>query len=70
MFLESLREMLGRMKRRRPTHKLCPVCQSSKLHLSSRFDAWLLPERYVCEECGYTGAIVLEVEPEEETCRK
>jgi predicted RNA-binding Zn-ribbon protein involved in translation (DUF1610 family) len=52
------------MKRRNKTIKLCPKCRSSKLKLSSSFDVWLTPEQYVCENCGYKGPIILEVEEE------
>jgi hypothetical protein len=33
--------------------------------LSSRFDVWLFPEQYICENCGYKGPIVLELVKEE-----
>jgi len=43
---------------------VCPKCGSPNIHLSSRFDAWLTPELYVCDECGYKGPVVLELEIE------
>ena len=45
--------------------KVCPKCGSPKLNLSSKFDIWLTPRRYVCDECGYMGPVVLEIEPQE-----
>lgn len=60
--IRDLRELLGELKRRRASLKLCPVCGSPKLRLSSRFDIWLTPEQYVCESCGYKGPIVMEIE--------
>ncbi|RLI24860.1 MAG: hypothetical protein DRO52_04905 [Candidatus Hecatellales archaeon] len=40
----------------------CPRCGSPKLKPYSPLDGWLTPSQYVCEECGYRGAIVLEAE--------
>lgn len=45
--------------------KVCPVCGSRKLRLSSPLDGWLTPEVYICEECGYRGPIYLELQLEE-----
>lgn len=42
--------------------KVCPVCHSPKIKLSSIFDGWLTPEVYICMDCGYKGPIVLEIE--------
>lgn len=44
---------------------VCPRCGNKNIKLSSRFDAWLMPKRYVCEACGYIGPIVLEIDVEE-----
>jgi len=60
--LRDLREVLGGLRRRGRNLRLCPVCGSPKIRLSSRFDVWLTPEQYVCEDCGYRGPIVMEVE--------
>jgi len=60
--LGDLREVFRGLKRRKPAPELCPVCGSSKLRLSSRFDSWLIPVRYVCEDCGYKGPIIMEKE--------
>jgi predicted RNA-binding Zn-ribbon protein involved in translation (DUF1610 family) len=57
-----MREILGSLKRRRPTRKYCPRCGNPDIQLSSKFDIWLLPEQYTCEKCGYVGPIVLEME--------
>ncbi|MEM2568844.1 MAG: hypothetical protein QXT67_02745 [Candidatus Bathyarchaeia archaeon] len=43
----------------------CPRCESRNIELSSKFDAWLMPKRYVCKDCGYIGPIVLEIDREE-----
>jgi len=44
----------------------CPRCGSLNIQLSSKFDIWLTPRRYVCRDCGYMGPIVLEIEENEE----
>ena len=62
--LRNFSEVAKNLKHSRPNPKLCPRCGSPKLKLSSRFDIWLLPEQYVCSNCGYTGPIVMELEKE------
>jgi len=54
------------LKHRKPAKKYCPKCGDPGIRLLSRFNFWLLPERYVCERCGYQGPIVLEMEEETE----
>jgi len=65
--LQSIREVVNNLKHNRPTPKLCPKCGNPKLRLSTSFDGWFFPEQYVCEQCGYKGPIVLELEKIEET---
>ena len=50
--------------------KVCPICGSRNIHLSSSFDGWLTPEIYVCENCGYRGPIILEIEIDKEQLEK
>ncbi|MGB9714724.1 MAG: hypothetical protein ACPLZC_07110 [Candidatus Bathyarchaeales archaeon] len=64
-FLEDLREVFKTLKRRKPTKIYCPRCGSPRIHLSSSLDYWLTPKKYVCDECGYKGQIVMELEKEE-----
>ncbi len=45
--------------------KVCPICESRNLRLSSQFDGWLVPEMYVCPDCGYKGPIYLEIQIDE-----
>ncbi len=42
--------------------KICPICESRNLRLSSQFDGWLVPELYICPDCGYKGPIYLEIQ--------
>jgi C4-type Zn-finger protein len=60
--LRDMNEVFRGLKRRKSTSELCPVCGSPKLRLSSRFDSWLIPVRYICENCGYKGSIMMEKE--------
>ncbi|MDI6805606.1 MAG: hypothetical protein QMD20_02955 [Candidatus Bathyarchaeia archaeon] len=63
--LKRIREVFGMLKHREPTKIYCPRCGSPKIRLSSSLDYWLTPKKYVCENCGYVGPIVMEIEKEE-----
>ena len=63
--LQGIREVFKTLKYRSPSKIYCPRCGSSKIHLSSSLDYWLTPKKYVCEDCGYVGPIVMEIEKEE-----
>ncbi|MCI4322468.1 MAG: hypothetical protein L3K03_00340 [Thermoplasmata archaeon] len=48
------------MVHRRAKHKtikICPSCQSTQI---SPILGGILGPRYVCEACGYSGALILE----------
>jgi predicted RNA-binding Zn-ribbon protein involved in translation (DUF1610 family) len=51
-----------RLKRRsvkgRP--KLCPKCLA-QMHIIGSLSGWLLPEEYLCDNCGYHGHVAFEV---------
>jgi predicted RNA-binding Zn-ribbon protein involved in translation (DUF1610 family) len=64
--LEDVREVFNTLKHRKPCRIYCPRCASPKINLSSSFDIWLLPKKYLCETCGYLGPIVMELEKIEE----
>ncbi|MCW4044017.1 MAG: hypothetical protein NWE94_00695 [Candidatus Bathyarchaeota archaeon] len=64
--LENIREVFKTLKHRKPSQIYCPRCCSPRLSLSSSFDVWLTPQKYLCHECGYTGPLVMELEKEEE----
>jgi predicted RNA-binding Zn-ribbon protein involved in translation (DUF1610 family) len=63
--LQDIREVLGMLKRRKPSKIYCPKCGSAKIRLSHSLDYWLTPPKYLCENCGYVGPIVMELEKEE-----
>jgi len=64
--LQNIREILKTIKHRRPSKNYCPRCGSPKIHLSSSLDYWLTPKKYICEECGYHGPIVMELDENNE----
>lgn len=61
----NVRDILKSLKRRKPSKNYCPKCGSPNIQLSSGFDYWLTPKKYVCRDCGYHGIIVMELEKEE-----
>jgi transposase-like protein len=63
--ISSIRDVMKSLKHRRPSKIYCPRCASSNIHLFSNLDYWLVPKRYVCEDCGYNGPIVMELEKDE-----
>ncbi len=68
--LDGLREVFKTVKHRKPAQIFCPRCASPKLHLHSGLDLWLTPQAYVCEDCGYTGILVMELDKEEENTKE
>jgi predicted RNA-binding Zn-ribbon protein involved in translation (DUF1610 family) len=62
----GVREFFDSFKHRKPAQIFCPRCASPKIHLSSSLDFWLTPKTYVCDNCGYSGLIVMELEKEKE----
>ena len=62
----DIRRVFKNVKRRKPTQIFCPRCASPKIHLFSSLDLWLTPQSYLCDDCGYRGVIVMELEKEEE----
>ncbi|MDR2204033.1 MAG: transposase [Nitrososphaerota archaeon] len=65
-------DIFKNIKHRKPSGIFCPRCASPKIHSLSSFDLWLTPQSYVCDECGYKGLLVMELdkntdEKEEET---
>ncbi|MEM1552077.1 MAG: hypothetical protein QXH03_05365 [Candidatus Bathyarchaeia archaeon] len=63
--LQNMREVLKTLKHRSLSKIYCPKCGSPRIHLSSSLDYWLTPKKYVCEDCGYVGPVVMEIEKEE-----
>ncbi len=68
--LVGIRDIFKNTKRRKPTQIFCPRCCSPKIQLNSSLDAWLTPNNYYCEDCGYHGIIIMELEPEAENSKE
>ena len=62
---DDIRDVLKSAKHRKPTQIYCPRCASPKIKLSSSLAVWLTPKEYYCENCGYRGIIVMELEVDE-----
>jgi len=67
---DGLRDILKNTKHRKPTPIYCPRCASPKITLSSSLAVWLTPKQYYCEECGYLGIIVMELEKDDDKIEK
>ena len=58
--IKEILEVLRRVKvRSRPSVLVCPVCGSRRI---IQISTGITPTRYVCEDCGYTGYLVVEIE--------
>ncbi len=55
-----------RDKKKKLKIMVCPVCGSTNIKKVSAFSGWLLPEEYVCLDCGYRGPVVAEIEVDED----
>jgi len=63
---DSIRDVLKNVKHRKPAQIFCPRCASPKIALSNSLSMWLTPKEYYCENCGYLGIVVMELEKEDE----
>jgi predicted RNA-binding Zn-ribbon protein involved in translation (DUF1610 family) len=63
--LQNVREVFKSLKHRKPTQIYCPRCGSPKIRLHSSLDVGLTPKKYICENCGYVGPIIMELEKED-----
>jgi predicted RNA-binding Zn-ribbon protein involved in translation (DUF1610 family) len=63
--IDDIREVFKTVKHRKPTVIYCPRCASPKIHLSSSLAVWLTPKQYLCDNCGYVGIVVMELEKDE-----
>lgn len=63
---ENVNALFRNLKHRGPTMIFCPKCCSPEIKKSSSFDSWLIPTKYICEKCGYSGPIIMELEKKEE----
>lgn len=65
-FFDTMRNL----KHSGPAPQICPACGSMKVKQQGSLNGWLMPAVYACEECGYVGGIVLELEEESDDQKK
>ncbi len=65
-FLHDVVEVIRKLNHHKRSKTYCPRCSSPNIHLDDRADYWLAPPKYVCDQCGYRGPIVMEIEKTEE----
>ena len=65
--IKGLVDALKNARYRAPEPVFCPQCRSHKVKLKESYG--ILPRAYHCENCGYEGPLILELEPEEEDSR-
>ncbi|HKM60192.1 MAG TPA: hypothetical protein VJY36_04890 [Candidatus Bathyarchaeia archaeon] len=66
--LDDVREVFKSIKHRKPTKIFCPKCCGPKIKLATGLTiGGLAPKQYYCEECGYVGTIVMELEEEKDS---
>jgi transposase-like protein len=61
--LREIIDILKGAKHSNPKPVFCPVCKSPQLKPSESYG--ILPQKYVCGDCGYEGNLVLELDEEE-----
>jgi predicted nucleic-acid-binding Zn-ribbon protein len=44
---------------------ICPKCNSAEIHRDTVLSGWLLPEKWICDKCGYAGILVKEIDTED-----
>jgi predicted RNA-binding Zn-ribbon protein involved in translation (DUF1610 family) len=62
--IQDIRDLLKNTRHRRPTHKYCPKCGNPHIHATRTYLAGITPANYTCEECGYHGPVIMELEKE------
>jgi len=65
--LKGLMDTLKNARYRAPEPVFCPSCKGHRIKLKESYG--ILPRTYRCEDCGYEGPFVLELEPEDEEPR-
>jgi len=60
--LKGILKTLKQIKHRRPQPKFCPSCKGHNIYPTAIIG--ILPTIYRCRDCGYKGALVLEIDVE------
>ena len=64
--IEKFNQFFRNLKHSGPSMIFCPKCGNPNLKKSSSYDSWLIPAKYICENCGYSGLIYMELEKKDE----
>ena len=59
----SLRDIFKHAKRGGKYDLRCPICGSKKVVRAHSLD-WLIPQQYLCKECGYVGSYLISIDHE------
>jgi transposase-like protein len=65
--LEHIREIFKNTKHKKPVKIYCPRCASPNINLTSSLSIGITPRQYLCQQCGYIGTVIMELEEEKET---
>lgn len=63
--LKGILEALRRVRHRRTSIKVCPRCGKSNIRPEGSLGFGFLPVIYICEDCGYRGYLIIEVDEED-----
>jgi phage-related protein len=67
-FLKSFKEVWKYRSRKSDSKavvKVCPICLSTSIEIEPNFLPFIIPFKYHCQNCNYTGPIFAEVNREE-----
>ena len=64
--MSSFFDALRNLKHSGPMPQACPACGSVKIRQQGSLGGWLLPPVWACQQCGYVGSLVLELEEVDE----
>src|SRR6266705_4062346 len=60
--LSSILDVLRSIRRSTRGPLSCPQCRAAVKRSRAPLEGWILPTRYLCDKCGYSGFLALEEE--------
>lgn len=66
MRFHDVAETLRNLKHQKSKFQFCPKCGSPSILGVGSLDGWLLPTQFTCEECGYNGYLLMEIDETKE----
>ncbi len=61
--MSAIFEVLGSIRKRTKNRLECPNCGEPVHRSRAPLEGWIMPVRYVCDKCGYSGFLAMEGEP-------